>query len=198
MIVVSGGGRFRSRGRWAVGTALSLVSVLGFACGSSSSERSNPDATVTLPPISRYEDSGPPRNAMEHRARARLQRRQRLVTTRLDEASTDGVERAVTMEAQKRFAAGELRRRVSRTACDTPRELPDGRLGYTCLAVTATGPGVMLGQPVVANAALKDRTVTFCFRSHSPGEMSSFTNVRVALKSPCRDVLHAQVTKREP
>jgi hypothetical protein len=135
---------------------------------------------------------------MERRARARLLRRQRPVTARLDEASTDGVERAVTVEAQKRFAAGGLRRRVRRTVCDPPRELPDARHGYTCLAVTATGPGVMLGQPVVASAALDDRSVTFCFRSHTPGEMSSLTDVRVALESPCRDVLHAPVTDGTP
>jgi hypothetical protein len=176
---------------------VSIVSLLAVACGSSP-DSPDTDTTAALPPISRFEDSGPPRNAMERRARVRLKRQQRRVTARLDEVSGAGVERAVTAEAQKRFAAGELPRAVTRTVCDPPRELPDDRRGYTCLAVTASGAGVMLGQPVVANADLEGGTVTFCFRSHSPGEMSALTDVRVALESPCRDVLHAPVAPREP
>jgi hypothetical protein len=182
----------------AIGAALSLLSVTAVACEGSSSEPRERDAAAALPPISPYEDSGPPRNAMERRARARLQHQQRRVIAPLDEPSSDAVERAVTAEAQRRFATGELRRRVSRTECDPPRELPGDRVGYTCLAVTASGAGIMLGQPVVANASLERRTVTFCFRSHSPGEMSSLTDVRVALKSPCRDVLHAPVRTSGP
>jgi len=169
---------------------LLLVAVAAAGCGDSGDDRRAVKTAAAPPPPSRFEDSGLPRTPAERRRREELRRFQRPVTLPLsDERPGVAVEQALTAEARRRHRAGELKARAHRSECEEPRDLANGMLGFECVAVTADGPGVVVGEPAVAAVDEQERTAVVCFRQMRAGEGASLRGVRVALEEPCRSVL---------
>ena len=170
------------------------LSVLPLGCGDEEPTASREartsatrERTATVPPVTPFQDSGPPRTAAERRRRVALRREQRAVTVALSgDEPVEQTELAITREARARHARGELDDRVRRTVCDPPRDLGAGRRGTNCIASTASGSGVVVGVPFAALIESAPPRVTFCKRNITPGEGSRLPEVRVPLPAPCR------------
>lgn len=119
--------------------------------------------------------------------REQLPRRGRLAS---EAAQLPALEAAITADARRRVAAGELPTAVRRTDCE-PLARRGGRLLVDCTAVTSDIPasaesrGGRVGYPYRAALDPSSRRYAFCKTSGSPGEGSLGSGLQVELPRAC-------------
>jgi hypothetical protein len=174
------------RGRRAVLAALALLVAAGIAA-----------AIVYGPRIaeSNRERAAEQRRAERRAFAAELARRraeQRPRTGTIASGSAiGGVEAAITADAQRRVASGELETRVQRTDCHPVGHDAAQRVLLACTAVTSdvagteNSRGVMIGYPYRGAVAPASGRYAICKTSGRPGEGSYTHKLDIPLPKAC-------------